>query len=75
MLKSGLKTGGHHATVSALEVKRSKILQKFNKGDCFCLHSWFYFYLFFVFFGKTILNRIIYYTELPYFNEINFRGD
>ena len=47
MLKSGLKVGGHHATVSALEVKRSKILQKFNKGDCFCLHSWFYFYLFF----------------------------
>ena len=26
-----------------LEVKRSKILQKLNKRDCFCLHSWFHF--------------------------------
>ena len=41
MEKSGLKTGGHHAI---LEVKRSKILQKLSKRDCFCLHSWFYFY-------------------------------
>ena len=29
---------------SVLEVKSSKILQKLNERDCFCLHSWFYFY-------------------------------
>ena len=23
---------------------RSKILQKLNKSDCFCLNSWFHFY-------------------------------
>ena len=44
MKKSGLKTGGHHAIFRVLEVKRSKMLQKLNKRDCFCLHSWFHFY-------------------------------
>ena len=44
MSKSGLKTGGHHAIFLVLDVKRSKILQKLNKRDCFCLHSWFHFY-------------------------------
>ena len=29
-----------HAIVSVLQVKR---LQKLNKRDCFCLHSWFHF--------------------------------
>ena len=29
--------------LSVLEVKTSKALQKFNKRDCFCLHSWFHF--------------------------------
>ena len=38
MKKSGLKTGGHHAIFWVLEVKRSKMLQKLNKRDCFCLH-------------------------------------
>ena len=33
----------HHAIFWVLEVKRSKILQKLNKWDCFCLHSWFHF--------------------------------
>ena len=28
---------------SVPEVKRSKILQKLDKRDCFCLHSWFHF--------------------------------
>ena len=40
---SGLKTGGHHAVSSVLEVKRSNISQKLNKRDCFCLHSWLHF--------------------------------
>ena len=40
---SGLKTGGHHAVFSVLEVKRSNISQKLNKQDCFCLHSWLHF--------------------------------
>ena len=43
MYKSGLKAGGHHAISSVLEVKISKILQKFYKRDWFCLHSWFHF--------------------------------
>ena len=34
--KSGLRIGSHHVIFSVLEVKRSKILQKFNKRDCFC---------------------------------------
>ena len=38
-----LKTGVHHAIFLVLEVKRSKILQKLNKKDCFCLHSSFQF--------------------------------
>ena len=38
-----LKTGGHYAIFGVLGVKRSKILQKLNKRDCFCLHSWFHF--------------------------------
>ena len=28
----------------ATTLKRSKILQKLNKGDCFCLNSWFHFF-------------------------------
>ena len=43
MYKSGLKTGGHHAIFSVLEVKISKLLQEFYKRDWFCLHSWFHF--------------------------------
>ena len=43
MQKSSLKAGVHHAIFWVLEVKRSKILQKLNKRDCFCLHSWFHF--------------------------------
>ena len=39
MYKPGLKTGGHHAIFSVLEVKISKILQEFYKIDWFCLHS------------------------------------
>ena len=42
-VKSGLKTGRHHAIFWFLEVKRSKILHKLNKRDCFCLHSWLHF--------------------------------
>ena len=41
--KSGLKTRGHLAIFWVLEVKRWKILQKLNKRDCFCLHSWLHF--------------------------------
>ena len=26
-------------------LKRPKILQKLNKGDCFCLHYWFHFFM------------------------------
>ena len=37
MQKSGLKTGGYQAIFSVLEVKRSKLLQKLNKRDWFCL--------------------------------------
>ena len=44
MQKSGLKTEGHHAILSVLEINRSIILQKLNKSDCFCLHSWLHFY-------------------------------
>ena len=33
------KQGGHHTVFSILEVKRSKILQKLNKRNCFCVHS------------------------------------
>ena len=43
MWKSGLKTGGHHAIFSVLEVKKSKILKILNKRDCFCIHTWFRF--------------------------------
>ena len=28
---------------SVLEINRSKILQKINKSDYFCLHSWLHF--------------------------------
>ena len=41
--KSALKPGSLHTIFSALDVKRSKILQKLNKRDCFCLYSWFHF--------------------------------
>ena len=34
MYKSGLKTGGKHAISSALEINRSKIIQKLSKRDC-----------------------------------------
>ena len=44
MEKSDLKIQGHHAIFSVLEVKRSEILQRLNKKDYFCLHSWFHFY-------------------------------
>ena len=37
------KQGGHHAIFAVLEINRSKILQKLNKSDCFCLHSWLHF--------------------------------
>ena len=40
MQKPGLKTMSDNAIFSVLEVKR---LQKLNKRDCFCLHSWFHF--------------------------------
>ena len=43
-VKISFKNRGHHAILSVLEIKRSKILQKLNKRDCFCLHSWFRFY-------------------------------
>ena len=46
MSKSGLKTEGHHAILSILEVYRSEILQKLNKRDRFCLYSWFHFLTF-----------------------------
>ena len=55
MQKSGLKTGGHHAILSVLEINRSKILQKLNKSDCFCLHSWLHFYD--IFCAKTDLHN------------------
>ena len=41
---SGLKTGGHHAVFSVLEVKRSNISQKLNKRDCFVYILGFIFY-------------------------------
>ena len=44
MQKSGLKPGGHLAIFSVLEINRSKISQKINESDCFCLHSWLHFY-------------------------------
>ena len=44
MSKSGLKTEGHHAILSILEVYRSEILQKLNERDRFCLYSWFQFF-------------------------------
>ena len=43
MKKSDLKTGGHHAIFAVLEINRSKILQKLNKSDSFCLHCWLFF--------------------------------
>ena len=43
MWKSGLKTGGHHAIFSVLEVKKSKILKILNKRDCFSIHTGFRF--------------------------------
>ena len=43
-VKIRFKTWGYRAISSALEVKRSKILQKLNKGDCYRLHSFFHFY-------------------------------
>ena len=43
MQKPSLKAGVTMLFFSVLEVKRSKILQIFNKRDCFCLHSWFHF--------------------------------
>ena len=55
MQKSGLKTGGNHAIFSVLEIRRSKILQKLNKRDCFCLRFWFHFYG--VFQAKTDLHN------------------
>ena len=42
-LKIRFRNRGHHAIFSVLEVKRSIILQKLNKRDYFCLHSWFQF--------------------------------
>ena len=44
MLKSGLKTVGHHAIFSVLEINRSIILQKLDRSDCFYLHCWFHFH-------------------------------
>ena len=44
MQKSGLKTGGYQAIFSVLEDKRSKLLQKLNKRDCFCLFLDSFFY-------------------------------
>ena len=46
MLKLGLKAGGHHAFVSVLEVKRSKIFQNRNKGIVFVYFLGFIFYAF-----------------------------
>ena len=40
---NGLKICGDHAIFSVLENKRSKMLRKLNKRDCFCLHFWFQF--------------------------------
>ena len=34
-VKMRFKIKGHHTISSVLEVKRSKILQKFNKRNCF----------------------------------------
>ena len=44
MEKPGLKSGGHHANFSVLEVKRSKILQKLNKEIVFVYILGFIFY-------------------------------
>ena len=41
--KTRFKNRGYHAIFSVLEANISKILQKLNKTDCFCLHSWFHF--------------------------------
>ena len=44
MYKSDLKRGGHRAIFLVLEINRSKILQRINESDCFCLNSLLHFY-------------------------------
>ena len=41
--KVRFKNRGQHAIFGVQEVKRSKILQKLNLLDYFCLHYWFHF--------------------------------
>ena len=41
-VKIVFKNRGSQSNFWVLEVKRSKISQKLNKIDCFCLHSWFH---------------------------------
>ena len=48
IVKIRFKNRGHHAIFSILEINRSKILQKINKSDCFCLHSWLHFFMAFL---------------------------
>ena len=42
-VQTSSKTGCHHVIFSVLGVKRSNILKKLSRRDCFCLHSWLYF--------------------------------
>ena len=42
-LKMRFKNRGSPCYFLSSRGQRSKILQKLNKRDCFCLHSWFHF--------------------------------
>ena len=64
-VKIGFKNWSCYAIFLVLEVKRSKTLQKLNIGDCFCLHSWFHFFMTF------LAQKLIYTINFEQGNKLN----